>query len=129
MTSAIITYRLASRQKMKKIIETKIDRKDLESIFELKKRLKQEFPDVGIILYGSKARGDDEQFSDIDLLILLDREINSRLKEKTIDIAYDIELKYNVVFSIIIRNKEFWNSIPAKTMPLHWNIDKEGVLL
>jgi len=33
---------------MKKIIETKIDRKDLESIFELKKRLKQEFPDVGI---------------------------------------------------------------------------------
>jgi len=48
MTSAIITYPLTSRQKMKKIIETKIDRKDLESIFELKKRLKQEFPDVGI---------------------------------------------------------------------------------
>ena len=114
---------------MKKINETEINGKELESIFELKQRLKEEFPDVGIILYGSKARGDDEEFSDIDLLILLDREINSKLKEKTIGIAYDIELKYDVVFSIIVKNRDFWNSPLAKTMPLHWNIDKEGVLL
>jgi len=114
---------------MKKINETEINGKDLESIFELKKRLQEEFPDVAVILYGSKARGDDEDFSDIDLLILLDREINSKLKEKTIAIAYDIELKYDVVFSIIVKNREFWNSPLAKTIPLHWNIDKEGVLL
>ncbi len=114
---------------MKKIIETGIGGKDLESIFELKKRVKEEFPDVGIILYGSKARGDDKELSDIDLLILLDREINSKLKEKIIDIAYDIELKYDVVFSIIVKNRGFWNSLLARTMPLHWNIDKEGVLL
>ncbi|GAH79149.1 unnamed protein product [marine sediment metagenome] len=60
---------------------------------------------------------------------MLDREINSKLKEKTISIAYDIELEYDVVFSIIVENREFWNSPLAKTMPLHWNIDKEGVLL
>jgi len=114
---------------MRKINETEIKGKDLEPIFELKKRLREEFPDVGIILYGSKVRGDDEEFSDIDLLILLDREIDSKLKEKTIGIAYDVELKYDVVFSIIVENREFWNSPLAETMPLHWNIDKEGVLL
>ncbi|MFQ5834866.1 MAG: nucleotidyltransferase domain-containing protein, partial [bacterium] len=38
----------------------------------MKKRLKEEFPDVEIMLYGSKTRGDDEEFSDIDLLISLD---------------------------------------------------------
>jgi len=114
---------------MKKISEAEINGKELESIFELKKRLKEEFPDVGIILYGSKARGDAEESSDIDLLILLDREMTSKLKERTIGIAYDIELKYDVVFSIIVENRKFWNSPPAKTMPLHWNIDKEGIPL
>lgn len=34
-------------KKMKKINETGINGKELESIFELKKRLKEEFPDVG----------------------------------------------------------------------------------
>ena len=114
---------------MKKVNEIEIKGKDLEAIYELKKRLKEEFPDVGIILYGSKARGDDEEFSDMDLLILLDGEVNSKLKEKTIGIAYDVELKYDVVFSIIVQNRDFWNSPLAEIMPLHRNIDKEGVPL
>jgi len=114
---------------MKRINQTQINGKGLEPVFELKKRLKEEFPDVGIILYGSKVRGHDEEFSDIDLLVLLDGEISSKLREKVIGIAYDVELKYDVVFSIIVENREFWNSPLAEAMPLHWNIDKEGVLL
>ena len=38
---------------MKRRNQTQINGKDLEPAFELKKRLKEEFPDVGIILYGS----------------------------------------------------------------------------
>lgn len=96
---------------------------------ELKKRLKEKFDDVEIILFGSKARGDYDEESDMDLLILINAPINSKIEEEITEITYDIELKYNVVFGKIIENREFWNSRLAKAMPLHWEIDKEGVRL
>ena len=96
---------------------------------ELKERLVQRFPDAEIILYGSKARGDFEKESDIDLLILVESQITSRLEEEITHITYDIELKYDVVFGKIVENKDFWNSPLAHAMPLHWNIDREGVLI
>ena len=51
------------------------------------------------------------------------------LKEDITDVLYDIELKYNVVFGKIIENRDFWQSSLANAMPLHWNIDKEGIRL
>lgn len=96
---------------------------------ELKKRLLQRFPDAEIILYGSKARGDFDEESDIDLLILVVSQITSRLEEEITHITYDIELKYDVVFGKIVENKDFWNSPLANAMPLHWNIDREGVII
>jgi predicted nucleotidyltransferase len=96
---------------------------------ELKGRLLQRFPDAEIILYGSKARGDFDEESDIDLLILIETPITSGLEEEITHITYDIELKYDVVFGKIIENKGFWNSPLANAMPLHWNIDREGVLI
>jgi len=96
---------------------------------ELKKRLLQRFPDAEIILYGSKARGDFDEESDIDLLILVVSQVTSRLEEEITHITYDIELKYDVVFGKIVENKDFWDSPLAHAMPLHWNIDREGVLI
>lgn len=82
-----------------------------------------------VILYGSKIRGDDEKFSDIEILILLDEEIDAELEKQVLDIAYDIELEFDVVFGVMIESKGFWDSSLAKIMPLHQNIDKEGVLV
>ena len=99
------------------------------ALSELKERLLQRFSDVEVIIYGSKARGDDEELSDIDLLILVESQINRNLKEEITEITYDIELKYDVVFGIIVENRDFWKSPLANAMPLHWNIDRDGVRL
>lgn len=40
---------------------------------------------------------------------------------------YDMELKYSVVFGVIVYEKAFWNSDLAAVMPLHQNIDREGL--
>ena len=53
--------------------------------------------------------------------------VNSRLEEEITHIAFDIELNYDVVFGKIIENKDSWNMPFAKVMPLHLDIDKEGV--
>ena len=115
---------MSTRQKLKKINLKDNERKALQ---ELKEKLLRKYPGVEIILYGSKARGDFDKESDIDLLILVKSTVNSRLEEEITHISFDIELNYDVVFGKIVENKDFWNMPLAKAMPLHLNIDKEGV--
>jgi len=114
---------------MKNITQLKLKENEKKALQELKERLLKRFPDTKIILYGSKVRGDDEEFSDIDLLILVDSQVNRKLKEEITEITYDIELKYDVVFGTIVENRAFWNSPLSNAMPLHQNIDREGVHL
>ena len=61
---------------------TQLKGNEKKALQELKQRLLKRFPDAEIIIYGSKTRGDYEQFSDIDLLILVDSQVNRELKEK-----------------------------------------------
>jgi len=112
---------------MKSLTQLKLKENEKKALQELKQRLLQKFPDAEIILYGSKARSDDEEFSDIDVLVLLDREVNNTLEEKIFSTAFQIELKYDVIFGIIVYSKGFWNSDLAKATPFHWNVDKEGI--
>ena len=114
---------------MKKLSKVELSEKDLNVIYKLKKKLLDRFPRTRVILYGSKVRGNSEKFSDIDVLILLDRKIDTKLEKQILDIAYDIELEFDIVFGIMIESKEFWGSSLAGIMPLHQNIEKEGVLI
>ena len=112
---------------MKSISQLKLKENESKALKELNERLLQRFPDTEIIIYGSKARGDYEEFSDIDVLVLLNRDINNSLEEEIFSTAFQLELKYDVIFGIMVYSKKFWNSRLGKAMPLHWNIDKEGL--
>ena len=114
---------------MKTLSVLNLKENERNALLELKEKLLQKFPNVEIILYGSKARGDSDEESDIDLLILLDSEVSRQVREKITEITYDLELKYDVVFGIIVEDRDFWNSPLANAMPLHWNVDKEGILI
>ena len=114
---------------MKTTTQLNLKGHEKRALQELKEGLTDRFPEVEIILYGSKARGDSETFSDIDVLILLSREVNNSLEEAIFGMAYEVELKYDVVFGILVESKVFWDSDLAHAMPIHWNIDREGIML
>lgn len=100
-----------------------------KALRKLKEEIVKKFPEAEIILYGSKARGDFDKESDIDLLILPKKDVNTALEEEIISLTYDIELKYDIVFGLLIESMDFWNSELAHAMPIHWNIDREGITL
>lgn len=112
---------------MKTLQELNLKENERKALQELKKRVSERFPDAEIILYGSKARGDADEESDIDILVLLDSKISNALEEEIFHISYTIELEYDLVFGVIVENKDFWRTPLANAMPLHWNIDEEGV--
>jgi predicted nucleotidyltransferase len=83
---------------------------------------------ISIILYGSVARGDDTNESDVDIAIILENEPDSKSLDYLIELSVDLDIKYNKVFSIIdIDYKEFskWQN----TLPFYKNIKEEGVVL
>ncbi len=113
--------------KMKTLEQLNLKENERKALQEFKESLLERFSDAEIILYGSKTRGDNKEFSDIDLLILLESDVDTKLEEEIIGLAYDIELEYDVVFGLLIELKTFWNSDLANAMPIHWNIDREGI--
>ena len=90
----------------------------------LGKRLKK------IILYGSYARGDYNDYSDIDIMILTDfsdMEIEE-YRDKISDIAFDIELNTGYIISPILRNIDIFN-MRTNYIPFYQNVEQEGVVL
>lgn len=81
-----------------------------------------------IILYGSYARGDHTEESDIDIMILLDCDTDKikNLRGVTAEMASDISLDKEVFLSILLRNsKHFENN--RDFLPFYKNISREGI--
>ncbi|MGR3317126.1 MAG: nucleotidyltransferase domain-containing protein [Candidatus Anammoxibacter sp.] len=112
---------------MKSIDQLKLRDNEVKALQEFKQNLLKGFPDAEITLYGSKARGEDGEFSDIDVLVLLNCKVNNSLEEDVFSVAFQVELKYDVIFGIIVYSKDFWSSKLGKAMPIHWSVDKEGI--
>lgn len=100
------------------------------SIAELKETLTSLFNDeIELFLFGSVARDEYDPESDIDILVLLPGEVDTKLKIKVIDIAFDIGLKNDVVFNVIARSKKDWESEMSAVTPFHQNLEKEALRL
>lgn len=99
-----------------------------EFVIECKKKLGSRLKRV--ILYGSYARGDYNNSSDIDILVLTDYEPEEfyAVLKKISNITYDIELKYDVILTPLINNLYNFNN-SLESIPFYTNIQKEGVIL
>jgi predicted nucleotidyltransferase len=96
-------------------------------IERIKKSLAVTAPGAETILYGSYARGDYHAESDIDLLILMDKENVSREEEKKIIYPlYDIEFETGKVISPIIKTKKDWITKYPST-PFYQNVTTDGI--
>jgi len=103
--------------------------KEKKAVLELKKEILRINSDAKIIFYGSKLTGNFDKESDIDLLIIIPG-LKNTLKDKIIDLATDIELKYDVVFGLIIISEEkFKKSTLFKGSLFYENIKKEGIVI
>jgi len=86
-------------------------------------------PDAKVILYGSEARGDARPDSDIDLLILIDKDKVTFSDQKRIAYPlYDVELDTGISISPLIFTRKQWDNRPFKT-PFYMNIINEGIEL
>ena len=107
----------------------KITETEREAIRNLYTRIKDEFLIDKIILFGSKARGDAEKYSDVDLLVLTNTTKTRNDRERLSDIAADINIDYGVALSCLYFNLSEWELGDGVNPFLKDNIEKEGIVL
>ena len=85
-----------------------------------------------IILYGSYSRGDFNNSSDIDIMILTDLtdEEIIEYRDKISDIAFDIEFdnEFDIMLSPLVKNIDKFNYW-LQALPFYMNVQREGVVL
>ena len=89
--------------------------------------LREKFPVAEVILFGSKARGDDDAESDIDILVLTTRPISAAEKRSMTDALFDIELELGVVISKLVLPREEWEHGYYQALAIRRDVDQDGV--
>jgi predicted nucleotidyltransferase len=102
---------------------------DIKLLERCKKAIRQVVPDADVILYGSRARGDANEYSDYDILILTKEPISMSVKVRFYDYTLDLELETGAVLTLITYDRQKWDTPPYRAMPFHKNVDRDGVVL
>lgn len=81
-----------------------------------------------ILVYGSYARGDYNENSDIDVMILtsLPEDKIEPIEDVLYDEAFDLFMEYGVHICVIVKNEEhfqYW----LGAVPFYDNVEREGV--
>lgn len=79
-------------------------------------------------LYGSYARGDYSEDSDIDILLVYDGENVKDIDDLISEISVEYQLKYGVMISMVDMTCDYYNRY-KNISPLLKNIEREGVTI
>jgi uncharacterized protein len=85
-------------------------------------------PMAEIILYGSRARGDEKSYSDWDILIITDGFVDLNIENKFRDKLYDLELEIGEPLSVFVYSKNDWQK-KQRITPFYQNVTEEGIYL
>lgn len=85
------------------------------------------FP-LSVILFGSKARGDYDAESDVDLLLVLP-DVSLSLRDHVRDIAADVSLDYSTYLSTRVWSKAYFEEQTRIKTSLFQEVKKDGVEL
>lgn len=90
----------------------------------LTQRYKEAISDV--ILFGSRASGQNREFSDFDILILFNQDYTVEDENNILDLCYDIDLRYNIIIDAHLISKKELSSLRGK-QPIFINALKSGI--
>jgi predicted nucleotidyltransferase len=113
---------------MKMLDEAPLTERDTRTIKAAVGMLMERFPVEKVILYGSKARGNQDEDSDIDLLLVTSRPIRWRERKAMIYALFDIEMAHDAIISILVVPVDEWSEGMFTTFPIYQEIIRDGVL-
>ncbi len=112
---------------MRQLAEISLRPSDRQAVEAALGVLRAQLPLERVILFGSKARGDDDAESDIDLLLLTERRCNWSEKRALLGALGPLERSHGVVFSVLIVPRDEWEHGRYQALPIHLAVERDGV--
>lgn len=78
-----------------------------------------------VILFGSRARGDNRADSDWDVLVITSKKSNGRYGDPIVDALLPVELKYEQAIAPLIVDRQTWDYWEVSS--IYKNIRREGI--
>ena len=111
---------------MKTLDSANLPENERRAIEEAARTLKSELPVTRVILFGSKARGDAQPDSDIDLLVLTSCPATTELRRAVSGRLFEINLREDVGLSSVVVAEDEWSSGLVQYLLIHSDVEKDG---
>lgn len=102
---------------------------EVHALKEIKRRVQDLFPIHDVILFGSKARGDSGDDSDIDLLFITEQRLDWRDIDMIIGETYEANLIYGTLFTAHAIALSDWDNGLWTGLAFKENIEKDGIVV
>ncbi|MEW6262342.1 MAG: nucleotidyltransferase domain-containing protein [Thermodesulfobacteriota bacterium] len=103
--------------------------KDYETARRFKKLLQEKVKLHQAIVFGSRARGDADPESDMDVLVVLDEPRTSEKREIVSSCAWEIGFDAGIVVASVVFSREEWENGPEYYSPFAETVRSEGIPL
>ena len=80
-----------------------------------------------LVLFGSRARGDAQPDSDMDILVELDQPVDDRIRSLVSECAWEACLFKGILLTTIPVNRREWREGPESASLLAMAIRREGI--
>lgn len=100
---------------------------DRAAVLEAARVLADHLPVDRVVLYGSKARGDDRSDSDIDLLVLTSRPLNVAEGFQVTDLLQPVQHRHHCIISPLRLSTDEWYHGVYQVLGIRHEIDQDGI--
>jgi uncharacterized protein len=115
------------RHSVKSIDTINLSVQQCEALSEIKLRLREKFDITDFVLYGSVARGQADEESDADLLIVTSGPLSRFERHGITDIVFEVNLRYDTNFSTLVVDRESWETGMISVLPIRNEIIRDGI--
>lgn len=102
--------------------------RDLKIAEELKRKLSEVIPLLDFRIFGSRAKGDADEFSDMDVFVKVER-LDKEIKERIEEVTWEVGFENLMVISPLIFTRDEIENTPLRSSPIVQSITEEGVRL
>ena len=107
-------------------METPVNPKDYEIAKKLKEKLSEIVPLLDFRIFGSKVRGNEDEYSDMDVFIEVES-LDKKLKKDIRAIIWEVGFEKSVYISPLIFTRAEIEDSPLRASPIVKNIYEEGI--
>jgi len=99
-----------------------------QALKKLKDKIYQKYEVEKTLIFGSVARNEADQESDLDFLVLTKNTLSHKQKHNIYGIATEINLEYGTNISVLVIEKSSWENGVYSVLAIKDEVEKDGVI-